>query len=112
MTAAPVLPVSSTEAELPPHVRTAYGVAEQEPVAVLWAGRHAWQCGDVLIRPIADNAMASWSAGVLDGLHVEGVRLARPIRASDGRWIVAGWAACRCGAAPIRASRGPPGWED
>lgn len=95
VTAAPVLPVSSTEAELPPHVRTAYGVAEQEPVAVVWAGRHAWQCGDVLIRPIADNAMASWSAGVLDGLHVEGVRLARPVRASDGRWIVAGWAACR-----------------
>jgi uncharacterized protein (TIGR02569 family) len=95
VTAAPVLPVGSAEAELPPHVRTAFGVAEVEPVAVVWAGRHAWQCGEVLIRPVADNALASWSSGVLDGLHVEGVRLARPIRASDGRWIVAGWAACR-----------------
>ena len=95
MTAAPVLPAHSNEAELPPHVRTAFGVAETEPQAVVWAGRHAWRCGDVLIRPVADNAMASWSAGVLDGLHVEGVRLARPVRASDGRWIVAGWAACR-----------------
>jgi uncharacterized protein (TIGR02569 family) len=95
VTAAPVLAPDSTEAELPPHVRTAFGVAEQGPVAVLWAGRHAWRCGDVLIRPVADNAVASWSAGVLDGLHVGGVRLARPVRASDGRWIVAGWAASR-----------------
>jgi uncharacterized protein (TIGR02569 family) len=95
VTAAPVLPVPSNEAELPPHVRTAFGVGECEPQAVVWAGRHAWRCGEVLIRPIADNAMASWSSGVLDGLHVEGVRLARPVRASDGRWIVAGWAACR-----------------
>ena len=76
-------------------MRTAFGVGECDPQAVVWAGRHAWRCGDVLIRPIADNAMASWSSGVLDGLHVEGVRLARPVRASDGRWIVAGWAACR-----------------
>jgi uncharacterized protein (TIGR02569 family) len=95
VTAAPVLPLGSAEAELPPHVRTAFGVAEVEPAPVIWAGRHAWQCGEVLIRPVADNAVASWSAGVLDGLQVEGVRLARPIRASDGRWIVAGWAACR-----------------
>ncbi len=95
MTAAPVLPVGSSEAELPLHVRTAFGVAEQQPVAVGWAGGPAWRCGDVVIRAIADNPGASWSARVLDGLHVEGVRLARPIRASDGRWIVAGWAACR-----------------
>lgn len=95
MTAAPVLPFGSTETELPPHVRTAFGVTESVPAPVVWAGRAAWQCGDVLIRPVADNAVASWSAGVLDGLYVEGVRLARPVRASDGRWIVAGWAACR-----------------
>lgn len=39
--------------------------------------------------------MAAWSAGVLDSLEVEGVRLARPVRSSDGRWVVAGWAASR-----------------
>jgi uncharacterized protein (TIGR02569 family) len=62
---------------------------------VLWAGRRAWHCGEVLIRPVADNALAAWSAGVLDALHVEGMRLAHPVRSSDGRWVVAGWAACR-----------------
>ena len=71
----------------------AFGVADQVPQAVRWVGRPAWRCGDVVIRPVPDNAVAAWSAGVLDGLHVDGVRLARPVRASDGRWIVAGWAA-------------------
>ena len=65
-----------SENALPPHVRQAFGVAEVTPRPVLWAGRRAWHCGDVLIRPVPDNALAAWSAGVLDGLHVEGVRLA------------------------------------
>ena len=84
-----------SENALPPHVRTAFGVAEVTPRPVLWAGRRAWHCGEVLIRPVPDNALAAWSAGVLDGLQVEGIRLARPVRSSDGRWVVAGWAACR-----------------
>src|SRR4030095_15319498 len=84
-----------SENALPPHVRTAFGVAEVAPRPVLWAGRRAWHCGEVLIRPVADNALAAWSAGVLDGLQVEGVRLARPVRSSDGRWVVAGGAARR-----------------
>jgi uncharacterized protein (TIGR02569 family) len=98
VTSVPVLqPATSTAqaAQLPPHVRTAFGAKDNEPRPVLWAGRPAWKCGEVLIRPVPDNAVAAWSAGVLDGLHVDGVRLARPVRSSDGRWIVAGWAACR-----------------
>lgn len=62
---------------------------------MVWAGRRAWHCGEVLIRPVPDNAVAAWSAGVLDGLQVGGLRIARPVRSSDGRWVVAGWAASR-----------------
>jgi uncharacterized protein (TIGR02569 family) len=80
---------------LPQHVRTAFGVGHDEPQPVIWAGRRAWHCGDVLVRPVPDNAVAAWSARVLDGLEVERLRLAQPIRSSDGRWVVAGWAACR-----------------
>ncbi|NMH97146.1 TIGR02569 family protein [Pseudonocardia sp. K10HN5] len=80
---------------MPQHVRIAFGVPDQDPRPVSWAGQQAWQCGDALIRPVSDNAVAAWSAGVLDGLEVDGVRLARPLRSSDGRWVVAGWAACR-----------------
>lgn len=98
VTAAPGPPApaaGSVANALPPHVRTAFGVADVEPRPVVWGGRHAWRCGDVLIRPVADNAVAAWSAGVLDGLVVDGLRLARPLRSSDGRWVVAGWAAGR-----------------
>jgi uncharacterized protein (TIGR02569 family) len=96
VTAVPTLPSAAPAgATLPPHVRTAFGVAEVEPEPVVWAGRRAWHCADVLIRPVPDNAVAAWSASVLDGLQVDGLRLARPIRSSDGRWVVAGWAACR-----------------
>jgi uncharacterized protein (TIGR02569 family) len=92
VTAAPVLP--SAGAVLPPHVRTAFGVGEAEPRPVVWAGRRAWLCGEVLIRPVPDNVVAAWSATVLDGLQVQGLRVARPVRSSDGRWVVGGWAAC------------------
>lgn len=96
MTAAPVRrSAGPTGAELPPHVRTAFGVKDSDPRPVVWAGRRAWHCGDVLIRPVPDNVVAAWSAGVLEGLEVDGVRLAHPVRASDGRWVVAGWAASR-----------------
>ncbi len=95
MTAAPVLPEGTAGAVLPPHVRSAFGVQDTDPKPVVWAGRGAWHCGDVLVRPVPDNAVAAWSAGVLDGLEVEDLRLARPVRSSDGRWVVAGWAASR-----------------
>jgi uncharacterized protein (TIGR02569 family) len=70
-------------------------VNDVEPRPVVWAGRRAWHCGDVLVRPVPDSVVAAWSAAVLDGLQVEGVRIARPLRSSDGRWAVGGWAACR-----------------
>jgi uncharacterized protein (TIGR02569 family) len=92
VTAAPVLP--SAGAALPPHVRTAFGVGDTEPRPVVWAGRRAWLCGEVLIRAVPDNVVAAWSATVLDGLQVQGLRVARPVRSSDGRWVVGGWAAC------------------
>lgn len=96
VTVAPVLPPAGPAgADLPPHVRTAFGVSEVEPRPVVWAGHRAWHCGEVIIRSVSDNAVAAWSAGVLDGLHVDGLRLARPVRSSDGRWVVAGWSACR-----------------
>lgn len=78
---------------LPQHVRTAFGVRDATPEAVVSAGVRAWRCGDVVIRPVADAAIAAWSAGVLDGLTADGLRLALPVRSSDGRWVVAGWSA-------------------
>lgn len=101
VTATAALTPDTAGATLPPHVRTAFGMGEIEPRAVMWAGRRVWHCPggpgrpDVLVRPVADNAIAAWSASVLDGLAVEGLRVVQPVRSSDGRWVVAGWAASR-----------------
>ena len=93
VTAAPALP--SVGSALPPHVRSAFGVADAEPHPVVWAGRRVFRCADLLLRPVPDKVVAAWSAGVLDGLKVDGLRIARPVRSSDGRWVVGGWAASR-----------------
>jgi uncharacterized protein (TIGR02569 family) len=42
---------------------------------------------------VADHPRAAWSAKVRETLFVDGVRLARPVRSTDGRYVVAGWRA-------------------
>lgn len=39
------------------------------------------------------HARAAWSARVRETLFVDGVRLARPVRSTDGRYVVSGWRA-------------------
>lgn len=56
-------------------------------------GEASWRVGDVVLSPVADHARAAWSANVRETLDVEGVRLARPVRSSDGRYVVSGWRA-------------------
>ncbi len=78
---------------LPQHVRTAFGVREATARPLMYGGLPGWRCDDVVIRPVVDNAMAAWSARVLDTLRADKLRIARPLRSSDGRWVVAGWSA-------------------
>ena len=56
-----------------------------------WEG--GWRCGEVVLSMVADHARAAWSAKVRETLFVDGVRLARPVRSTDGRYVVAGWRA-------------------
>ena len=80
---------------LPPHVRNAFGVRDVPVVSLDFGGLPAWRCAQVLIRPVADNALATWSAGVLETLEVDGLAVARPQRSSDGRWVVSGYSGCQ-----------------
>ncbi|GAB3446745.1 TIGR02569 family protein [Actinophytocola sediminis] len=77
----------------PLHVRAAFGVKEIEPELVEVGPQ--WRCADLALRPVANPAEASWVAQTLGELHVPDMRIARPARASDGRWVVGGWAAYR-----------------
>lgn len=84
----------SVTLEPPPvHVRAAFGARDSEPE--LLDGGPVWRCGDAALRPATNPAQASWVAQTLDGLHVDNVRIARPLRSTDGRWVVGGWAATR-----------------
>jgi uncharacterized protein (TIGR02569 family) len=99
-------PAAGGEPEGPPlHVRTAFGVREAEPRPRPHLPGPAWSCDGVLLRPVSDTVLAAWSAATaeeLSGSGVDGVRVARPVRASDGRRVVSGWAACHDVAGQVR----------
>ncbi|MBW0271757.1 aminoglycoside phosphotransferase [Nocardia sp. MH4] len=81
-----------TSVEPPEHVRATFGLREVTPVSLGdWDG--GWRLGDVVLSPVADHARAAWSAKVRETLAVDGLRVARPVRATDGRYVVSGWRA-------------------
>ncbi|MDR7302888.1 TIGR02569 family protein [Haloactinomyces albus] len=88
--------MSATPEPPPPHVRAAFGARLEEPE--LLEGGLAWRCGadgEVVLKPVSSTAEAAWVAQALDSLAPEEVRLAKPLRSTDGRWVVSGWAATR-----------------
>ncbi|MDQ2584829.1 TIGR02569 family protein [Saccharothrix yanglingensis] len=84
----------SSPPEPPPsHVRAAFGARDAEPELI--DGGPAWRCGDAAIRPAGKPAEATWVAKTLDALDVDNLRVARPLRSTDGRYVVGGWAATK-----------------
>ncbi|MDM4140716.1 MULTISPECIES: TIGR02569 family protein [Mycobacterium] len=77
----------------PDHVLSAFGLAGVTPVNLGASWEGGWRCGEVVLSLVADNARAAWSARVRETLFVDGVRLARPVRSTDGRYVVSGWRA-------------------
>ncbi|CRK61771.1 FIG00820743: hypothetical protein [Alloactinosynnema sp. L-07] len=54
-----------------------------------------WRCDEVALRPASSPAEAAWVAQTLGDLHVPDLRIARPVRSSDGRYVVGGWVGFR-----------------
>ncbi|HZQ32886.1 MAG TPA: TIGR02569 family protein [Mycobacterium sp.] len=77
----------------PEHVQAAFGLTgfRPAPLGPGWEG--GWRCGEVVLSMVADHARAAWSAKIRETLFVDGVRLARPVRSTDGRYVVSGWRA-------------------
>ncbi|WP_197321409.1 TIGR02569 family protein [Saccharomonospora sp. NB11] len=77
----------------PEHTRRAFGLggADVEPLV----GGQGWRCGDVVLEPVHDRARGVWLSRVLATLDVPELRIARPVGATDGRWVVGGWRARR-----------------
>jgi uncharacterized protein (TIGR02569 family) len=74
-------------------VLSAFGLAGVKPVYLGASWEGGFRCGEVVLSLVADNARAAWSARVRETLFVDGVRLARPVRSTDGRYVVSGWRA-------------------
>ncbi|MEP9394140.1 MULTISPECIES: TIGR02569 family protein [Gordonia] len=79
--------------EPPEHVLNTFGLTAHPPIAMgdTWVG--GWRVGEVVLSLVPDHARAAWSASVRENLFVEGLRIARPFRATDGRYVVSGWRA-------------------
>lgn len=73
----------------------AFGAADGTPEQMSGGQGRTWLCGMTVLKPVSNPAEASWLASTFEQLQVAGVRLARPIRSSDGRWVVSGWSAQR-----------------
>jgi uncharacterized protein (TIGR02569 family) len=101
------LVVTTTDAP-PQHVCAAFGV-RGERLLLLDSGTSGlvWRVGELVLKPVPSTAEAAWVAQMLDGLEVDGVRLARPLRSTDGRWVVAGWSAAR-----FLAGRNEPRYDE
>lgn len=79
----------------PPEVVASFGGTGQAIPLPGGQGR-TWQAGDVALKPGGLPAEAEWAAEVLSGMAEDArFRVARPVRAADGRWLVQGWQAWR-----------------
>lgn len=76
----------------PEHVARAFGaVGEPEPAGRAWD--YGWRYGGLVLSAVTDSAQALWSAKVRAAVEIDGVKLAKSVRTSDGRLVLAGWQA-------------------
>ncbi|PTM86761.1 uncharacterized protein (TIGR02569 family) [Dietzia psychralcaliphila] len=84
---------------VPDHVRGAFGVVAGAAIPVVAGSGTGWLVAapgtPVVFRPVVDTALANWSARVREELDVTGLRVALPVRSTDGRHVVSGWRADR-----------------
>ncbi|MDR2281044.1 MAG: TIGR02569 family protein, partial [Gordonia sp. (in: high G+C Gram-positive bacteria)] len=74
----------TTIVEPPAQVLTTFGLTAHPPIAMEGVG---WRVGEVVLTLVPDRARAAWSATARENLYVEGMPIARPMRASDGRYV-------------------------
>ncbi|MEJ5928418.1 TIGR02569 family protein [Corynebacterium sp. H128] len=94
-----------TKNSLPDHVRAAFHAESGDAVPMGYAWDYGFKVGHVVLSPVLDPDNAAWSAKVRENLHVEGLRVARPVRSTDGRYIVSGWKASSFGAGELASGR-------
>ncbi|MBT0565649.1 TIGR02569 family protein [Williamsia sp. CHRR-6] len=79
--------------EPPDHVVKAFGLTGPAPIALTREWEGGWRIGEVVLSLVPDHPRAAWSAKIREDLYVDGLRVARPLRGTDGRYVVSGWRA-------------------
>jgi uncharacterized protein (TIGR02569 family) len=79
----------------PTHVLAAFA-ATGAPTLESGGQRRTWRAGDLILKPCGNVAEAEWTADVLSTLTPPArFRVAAPVAARTGEWIVSGWQAWR-----------------
>lgn len=79
--------------QLPDHVRDAFqvGAGPAEQLGQAWD--FGFRVGNTVFAKVMAPEVSGWSSKTRETLKPEGVRVVRPIRSTDGRFVVAGWRA-------------------
>lgn len=77
--------------KVPAHVREAFHAPEGEQVAMGTAWDYGVRVGNVVFSQVAHPTRAAWSAKIREKLSPRGVRVVRPLRSADARFMNAGW---------------------
>lgn len=81
----------------PPGVCATFGVLDR-PVSLPGGQGGAWRVGPLVLKHVGHDPVTAeelrWLGTALDPA-MDAVRLAVPVAATDGRWVVGGWAATR-----------------
>lgn len=83
----------SENPQLPEHVQSGFHVEPGEPRPAGAPWDHGWLVGNVVFSRAISAGAAAWSAKTREKLRIPGLRVARPIRATDGRYLISGWRA-------------------
>lgn len=78
----------------PPEVLRAFAV-EADPVPLAGGQGTSWRAGAAVLKPVEDPLRGEELAALVAGFDEDGFRLARPVAAADGRFVVSGWTAWR-----------------
>jgi hypothetical protein len=73
---------------------SAFGVSGT-PSPLAGGEGQSWVCGGLVVKPSADPVEWAWLGEQLPAVAQDGFRLALPVRAADGQWVVDGWCAHR-----------------
>lgn len=89
-------------------MQRAFGLSGEEQALPGGAGTSV-ALGGVVLKPVDDPEEAAWAAELFSQVVEDGFRIARPLRAHDGAWVVDGW----CAATWVEGQVGPAGrWDE